>query len=66
MQVVVNGKATEISEGAAVTDLLDQLGLTGQRLAVLLDNEVVRKADFSQTRLREGAGVEIVQMVGGG
>jgi sulfur carrier protein len=66
MQVVVNGKATEIRERATVTDLLDQLGLTGQRLAVLLDNEVVRKAEFSQTRLRQGAVVEIVQMVGGG
>ncbi len=66
MQVVVNGKASELRDGAAVSELLEQLGLTGQRLAVLLDGEVVRKADFTQTVLSEGAVVEIVQMVGGG
>jgi len=66
MQVVVNGKATEVRDGAVVPDVLDQLGLTGQRLALLLDGEVVRKADFPQTRLNEGAVVEIIQMVGGG
>jgi sulfur carrier protein len=66
MQVVVNGNATEVRTGAAVPELLEKLGLTGQRLAVLLDGEVVRKADFSQTPLNEGAVVEIIQMVGGG
>jgi sulfur carrier protein len=66
MQVVVNGNATEVRTGSTVPELIEQLGLTGQRLALLLNGEVVRKADFPQTFLTEGAVVEIIQMVGGG
>jgi thiamine biosynthesis protein ThiS len=67
MQITVNGEPfDEAREGWKVADLLTQQGLATQRLAVLLDDEVVRRADFGQTLLREGCRVEIVQMVGGG
>lgn len=67
MQITLNGQPfDQARDGWSVADLLTQQGLAGQRLAVLLDDEVVRRADFGQTALREGCHVEIVQMVGGG
>ena len=67
MQITLNGEPFDgAREGWSVADLLTHRELAGQRLAVLLDDEVVRRADFGQTPLREGCRVEIVQMVGGG
>lgn len=66
MQITLNGKPHETSEGATLTQLIDQLDLTGRRIAVLLDDEVVRKADFESTTLAEGCRVEMITMVGGG
>jgi thiamine biosynthesis protein ThiS len=40
--------------------------LTGKKVAVMVDNDVVRKADFPQHKLTEGARVDIISMVGGG
>lgn len=67
MRITLNGEPfDEAQEGWSVADLLTHQELAGQRLAVLLDDEVVRRANFGQTALREGSRVEIVQMVGGG
>ncbi len=66
MNIIVNGKPHDAPDEATVVELLESLELTGQRLALLLDDEVVRKAEFPNTRLQEGSCVEIVQMVGGG
>lgn len=66
MQVTLNGRPYEADENVSIESLLEKLDLSGQRLALLLDDEVVRKASFPDVRLSEGCRVEIVQMVGGG
>ena len=67
MHMTLNGEPfDQAREGWSVADLLTHQGLATQRLALLLDDEVVRRANFGQTPLREGCRVEIVQMVGGG
>lgn len=66
MRITLNGEAFQIEKSSTIQDLLGRLELAGRRVALLLDDEVVRKADFGQTSLREGCRVEIVQMVGGG
>ena len=66
MQVTLNGQPYEVDESTSAERLLEKLELSGQRLAFLLDDEVVRRADFPETQLSEGCRVEIVQMVGGG
>ncbi|MFW6303885.1 MAG: sulfur carrier protein ThiS [Candidatus Sumerlaeota bacterium] len=66
MHIVVNDKNLETSNEATVDLLIEELDLTGRKLAVMVDGEVVRKADFAATRLTEGCKVEIISMVGGG
>lgn len=66
MRLVVNGEEREVPEGASLSQLVELLGLTPERIAVELNREVVRRADWSETRLSEGDRLEIVHFVGGG
>ncbi|MFW5870810.1 MAG: sulfur carrier protein ThiS, partial [Candidatus Sumerlaeota bacterium] len=57
MHIVVNDKNLETSNDATVDFLIKELDLTGKKLAVMVDGEVVRKADFAETKLTEGCKV---------
>ncbi len=66
MDITVNDESRDVPEGTTVASLLGVLELTGQRVAVLVDGDIVRKAEHAGTVLAAGAQVEVVQMVGGG
>ncbi len=66
MRVQVNGEIRELPETLTLADLVHQLSLPPERLAVELNREVVRRAAWSERELREGDQVEIVHFVGGG
>jgi sulfur carrier protein len=68
VKVFVNGQSREVSTDAALADVL-HLGTDGRPargIAVALDGSVVPRAQVNQTRLHEGARVEIVTAVQGG
>jgi sulfur carrier protein len=66
MQVWINGAAHEVPPGARVVAVLEVLGLPGPGVAVAVDGDLVRKADWPSTPLAEGARVEVVTAVQGG
>jgi len=66
MKIIVNGKETEEQEGLTVMGLLEKLGLDPGRVAVELNAAIVKKANYSETGLKEGDKLEIVHFVGGG
>ena len=66
MQITVNGEAQTLSEGATITDLITVMELTGKRIAVELNAEIVPRSEHSQTVLNSGDKVEVVAAVGGG
>jgi len=66
MQIIVNGNPTEISERASMATLIEQLELSGQRLAVEVNEELVPRSRFDQHQLCEHDRVEIIHAVGGG
>ena len=66
IEVVVNGEPRAVPEGSSLLSLVGQLGLEPERLAVELDGRIVKRARWSETALRAGARLEIVQFVGGG
>lgn len=66
MRIEVNGEGQEIPEGTTLDELIRQLALSPERLAIERNREVVRRADWPQIRLTEGDRVEIVHFVGGG
>jgi thiamine biosynthesis protein ThiS len=66
IQIVVNGEPRAVESGLTVARLLRDLGLDPARVAVELDRRIVRRAEWEETPVREGAKLEIVQFVGGG
>lgn len=66
MKVLVNGDSTEIRSGITVAELLEDLQIGRDRVAVEIGLEIVPKALYTTHNLQEGDRVEIVQFVGGG
>ena len=64
--IEVNGEAREIPVGLNVRGLLDFLKVDAGRVAVELNREIVRKADWDGAMVEAGATVEVVMFVGGG
>ncbi|HEV7904727.1 MAG TPA: sulfur carrier protein ThiS [Pyrinomonadaceae bacterium] len=66
LRVQVNGEIRELPEKTTLDELVRELSLAPERLAIELNREVVRRAAWPLTEMREGDTVEIVHFVGGG
>jgi sulfur carrier protein len=66
IEIVLNGESRRVPEGLTVAGLLAWLEMDPARVAVELDGEIVRKADWETAAVRGGAQIEIVWFVGGG
>jgi len=66
MLVQVNGEAMELPSGATIAALIEQLTLTGKRLAVEVNEDIVPRSQHPQFTLSEGDRVEVVHAIGGG
>lgn len=66
MRIQLNGESYELTEGASVADLLEQLALTGRRVAVELNLEIVPRSAHASTLLKTGDNLEVVHAIGGG
>ena len=66
MHIQLNGERFELPEGQSVADLLQRLELTGRRLAVELNREIVPRSQHAATTLVEGDQIEVVHAIGGG
>jgi sulfur carrier protein len=64
--VVVNGTERELADGSTVADALAAIDAPPQGIAVALDGEVVRRADWAGTVLPPGGSVEVLTAVQGG
>jgi thiamine biosynthesis protein ThiS len=62
----VNSETHEVADELSLEDLVNFLNLAPKRLAIELNQNVVRRADWPTTILREDDRVEIVHFVGGG
>lgn len=66
MKLCINGETQVVPDGITVQGLLEHLKLWGQRVAVEVNTEVVRRARHAEHPLTDGDAVEIVTFVGGG
>lgn len=66
MHVTVNGEEEHLPEGLTVAELVERAGLSGQRVALEVNREIVPRSAYAETRLAEGDRVEIVRAIGGG
>jgi len=66
LEITVNGAAQRYDAPLSVSQLLDRLDLTGKRLAVERNGEIVPRSVHATTLLTQGDQLEIVVAVGGG
>lgn len=66
MKIEVNGEAREVADGLTVEELVRELGLRPEIVAVERNRELVTRSHRGTTRLAPGDRIEVVTLVGGG
>jgi thiamine biosynthesis protein ThiS len=66
ISIVVNGETRQAAVGATVTQLLEELGVHGGRVAIERNLEILPRTAWKETKVAAGDRYEIVQFVGGG
>jgi len=66
MQIVANGKARAVREGATITDFLTELGWKPEWVVVEHNGEPVERPRFAAVHLLDGDRIEVVRAVAGG
>lgn len=66
IHIQVNGEQRGCRAGATVGDLLRELAITTDRVAVELNLEILDRKEFDRRGLTEGDRVEILSFIGGG
>ncbi|QLG86848.1 sulfur carrier protein ThiS [Chitinibacter bivalviorum] len=66
IQLSINGAAREFAESLSIAQMIVELELTGKRIAIERNGEIVPKSQYEQTILQNGDVLEMVVAVGGG
>ncbi len=66
VRILLNGAPREFPAPLTFSQLLDELSLTGRRLAVERNGEIVPRSRFPEDRVADGDRIEVVVAVGGG
>ncbi len=66
IQIVLNGEPRTIPQGLNLMEMLVEVGVEPERVAVELNRAIVRQANWREQMVEAGATIEIVQFVGGG
>jgi len=66
INILLNGEEREVPGEIGLDQLLELFSLPRQRVAIELNNDVVRRADWPGTIVRDSDKIEVVHFVGGG
>ena len=66
IRLTVNGENRQFAEPLTMRELVARLELTGKRIALERNGEIVPRSQFDQVALADGDALEIVVAVGGG
>lgn len=64
--VSINGATRQLPDSTGVAALIEELGLTGKRIALERNGNIVPRSSFSSQQLADGDKLEVVVAVGGG
>lgn len=65
-QILLNGQPFKMIENYSIAQLLEHCELTGQRLAVEINQNIIPRSQFESYLLKNNDKVEIVRAIGGG
>jgi sulfur carrier protein len=66
MRLKINGDEKEVANVSTLVDLVEHLAMQSDRVAVELNREIVPRANWEATILKDNDQLEIVHFVGGG
>jgi thiamine biosynthesis protein ThiS len=66
VEIRLNGKAREVGDGITLRRLLDELGLHPLRVAVQLNDEIIKRDRYEEIILKPGDMVEVLTIMAGG
>lgn len=66
MTISLNGEKREIPDGLTIRGLLELLHIQHQRVAVELNESIVKKDNYGSTTIKSGDILEVVSFMGGG
>ncbi len=66
MDVVINGERRQVTPGASLLAVLDQLKLDPRAVVVEHNRRIVRRPALGDVKVSEGDAIELVHFVGGG
>ena len=66
MSLMVNGRDEPLPNPATLEGLVDALFLTGQRLAIEYNGQIVPRSEWFITAIKDEDRIEIVKAIGGG
>ena len=66
MELTINGKQREVTNGVTITALLEELKINPLRVAVQLNLEILKRERFEETMLKSGDRLEIITFMAGG
>jgi sulfur carrier protein len=66
VEIRLNGKAREVADDITVRRLLDELGLHPLRVAVQLNDEILKRDRYEEVILKSGDMVEVLTIMAGG
>lgn len=66
MQIIINGVQRDVLEDFTAAQLVDEMNITGQRIAMEVNLEIVPRSSYTEHIFKAGDKVEIVHAVGGG
>lgn len=66
IEIIINGEPRDIASELTVTELVTELALTPQRVAIEYNLMILPRKIWDETKLKAGDKLEIVHFVGGG
>ncbi|WP_395772167.1 sulfur carrier protein ThiS [Arenimonas sp.] len=66
MELYLNGELRHFDSGLDIQQLIEQLALSGQRVAVEVNRQIIPKSRHASYQLQDRDRVEIIQAMGGG
>ncbi len=66
MNVILNGTPIEVPDDFTLSQLIEQQGMAGKRLAAEVNLEIIPRAQHSSCKLGNDDKIEIVHAIGGG
>ena len=66
MNIYLNGEARLVPDNYTAAQLVDELGLSGKRIAMEVNREIIPRSTYPAHILQPEDSVEIVHAIGGG